>query len=561
MARHTRQFQKPPADLFDALEALATGRLALAEAREQLRRTLAAEPRQADLLALWVERARDEGRLPISVAEALLVLAAGVVSEDVPTIFVTRSQESRLPAGRGDDGARATANPPEQHAGPPRSEPPAPRAAPVAPAPASRSHSPKRIPRGAQAAPAAAGAKAAATGADLAPATGLKPGAVLKDCYVLGDRLGGGGMAEIYKALDRRRERSGNPAPWVALKVVTTTDEQAPAAAALAREAALASRLEHPNILRIFGIDRDGPHLFLAMELLDGESLARRLDQRRQRPLARLHALPLVEGLCHGLAHMHAAGLVHGDIKPGNLFVTADERLKIIDFGVARDLRSPAPVFPAGHTAEYASCEVLAGEAPQPADDIFSAACVAYRLLAGQRAFGSRTAREAEAAGLRPAPIESLSAGQWRALDQALAFRRADRPDDINQFLSAFKGLRDEPERVPARSPATRSGTDRGSPPATRRPRPAAAEPRWRYAGTWAAFVLVCAVGATLAWWVPGNLPTTGRSPATAPAGAPRVTAPPDPGTAPAEVPVPTGPAVDTLDPPPALPGEPGAEG
>jgi serine/threonine protein kinase len=295
------------------------------------------------------------------------------------------------------------------------------------------------------------------------------------------------------------------------------------------------------------------------MELLEGESLAKRLDQRRQRPLARLHALPLIEGLCRGLAHIHAAGLVHGDIKPGNLFVTVDERVKIIDFGVARDLQSPAPATPPGHTAEYASCEVLAGEPPEPADDVFSAACVAYRLLAGQRPFGNRTALEAEAAGLRPAPIDSLAGSQWRALDQALAFRRADRPADVATFLSAFKGLREEPEQAPspARPPATRQEAEPPRPPATRRQPASPPSPGWRYVGTWATFVAVCAVGAVLAWWVPGRPPPAGRGQVTAPAGPVRQPATPAAGTIVPATPPPAGEAADGgVGPPPAPPAE-----
>lgn len=520
MARTSRQFPIPPAELVDALETLVAGRQSLAEARERLRRILAADPRQADLLVLWVERARDDGRLPLSVSDALLVLAAGCPSEDVPTIGAEPGSGNRSPGPAGEapqPGRVLRPGRPVSAAEPPAPTPAPARSRPVPPV--GRAIASRRGSRPGQPSPA---------GPAPDPVEKLRPGAVLKDCYVLGDRLGGGGMAEIYKALDRRRERAGNAGPWVALKIVTVNAEPGVAAAALQREAALAGRLEHPNVVRVFGLDRDGPYLFLVMELLEGESLAKRLDQRRQRPLARLHALPLIEGLCRGLAHVHAAGIVHGDIKPGNLFVTVDERVKIIDFGVARDRQAPEPATLPGHTAEYASCEVLSGEPPEPADDIFAAACVTYRLLAGQRPFGNRTALEAEAAGLRPAPIDSLAASQWRALDQALAFRRADRPADIGGFLAAFKGLRDEPEpsSTPARPPAPRQDAEPSRPAASRRQKPAPEPPRWRYVGTWATFVAVCAVGAALAWWVPGRVPPAGRSAMTGPSDPPPIAPP-----------------------------------
>lgn len=534
MARKSRQFQVPPADLVETLDGFAAGRQSLAEVRDRLRRTLAADPQQSLLLTLCVERARDEGRLGLAAAEALLVLATGTASEDIPTAGPeagASGQPSGLAAGPGATGADGGVPPAGQRA-PPGPAPATAAPVPVAPAapaagavpdqPGPRAAgleilaaAPRRArgsPRAGSEAPApAAVAPALAPAPAQAPAraaarhqAGLRPGAILKDRYVLGERLGGGGMAEIYKALDRRREQSGTRPSWVALKIVAAADDHSPPAEALKREAALAARLDHPNVVKVLGLDRDGQHLFLAMELLAGESMARRLDERQQRPMSRVQVLPLIEKLCRGLAYLHGRGLVHGDIKPGNLFITADERLKILDFGIARDIKAPAPVTPRGRTAEYASCEVLAGEPPVPADDVYAAACVAYRMLAGHRPFGNQTALEAAAAGRRPGRIETLPAAQWQALDRALAFRRSDRPADISQFISLFKGLRDEPEPAPqapvARTAAPVAAADR-------------ARPRWPFAGTWAVFVAVCVLGALLAWVVPDHLPRPkGRS-------------------------------------------------
>jgi hypothetical protein len=523
MARKSRQFQVPPADLVETLDGFAAGRQSLAEVRDRLRRTLAADPQQSLLLTLCVERARDEGRLGLAAAEALLVLATGTASEDIPTAgpeAAASGQPSVLAAGLGATGADGGV-PPAGQRPPPGAAPatgapvpvapgsPAPGAVPDPPAPrATGLETPAAAPRRARGSPRAGSDAPAAAPAPPAVATaraparhqaGLRPGAVLKDRYVLGERLGGGGMAEIFKALDRRREQAGTRPSWVALKIVAAADDQSPPAEALKREATLAGRLDHPNLVKVLGIDRDGHHLFLAMELLAGESLARRLDERQPRPMSRVQVLPLIEELCRGLAYLHGRGLVHGDIKPGNLFITEDERLKILDFGIARDLKLPAPVTPRGRTAEYASCEVLAGEPPVPADDVYATACVTYRMLAGHRPFGNQTALEAAAAGRRPGRIETLPAPQWQALDRALAFRRADRPADIGQFISLLKGLRDEPEPTP-QAPVARTAA----------PAAAAADragTRWPFAGTWAAFAAVCVIGAVLAWVAPDQLP------------------------------------------------------
>ena len=120
-----------------------------------------------------------------------------------------------------------------------------------------------------------------------------------------------------------------------------------------------------------------------------------------------------------------------------------------------------------GHTPEYASPGVIEGEVPASADDLFSLACVAYRMLAGKRAFGKLNALEAQAAGQRPERIEHLPPAQWQALDQALAFRRTDRPADVNAFIAALKGPRDESPALRDGVPALADRDPDGTPEAT----------------------------------------------------------------------------------------------
>lgn len=155
-------------------------------------------------------------------------------------------------------------------------------------------------------------------------------------------------------------------------------------------------------------------------------SLAQILDTRNHRPMLRLQALQIIEGVCRSLDHTHRNGSAHGDIQPAKILVTAEGHVRLIDHGT-----TPTPA--------YASCEVLEGETPAAADDLFSAACTGYQLLAGEPAFGGRTALQAEAAGQRPVRIPNLSPGQWRALDRALAFRRAERQPDVETFLNELR--------------------------------------------------------------------------------------------------------------------------
>jgi len=142
--------------------------------------------------------------------------------------------------------------------------------------------------------------------------------------------------------------------------------------------------------------------------------------------MLRLQALQIIEGVCRSLDHTHRNGSAHGDVQPAKIFVTAEGHVRLTGHGDA-----PTPA--------YASCEVLEGATPVAADDLFSAACTGYQLLAGESAFGNLTALQAEAAAQRPARIPHLSPGQWRALDHALAFRRADRQPDIDTFLNELR--------------------------------------------------------------------------------------------------------------------------
>jgi TonB family protein len=283
----------------------------------------------------------------------------------------------------------------------------------------------------------------AATPSD--PNAGLAPGAVLKNRFVLLDCLANGPTSQLFCASDRRRQSAGEADARVALKVVTAAEGREPRALqALRREAAIAQGLNHPNLPHILGIDRDGPHTFLCMELLEGESLAAILDGRGSRPMTRVQALHIVDGVCRALAHVHDQRITHADVKPANILVTPQGEATLLDFGVA--LGPGASDLPAvrGYTPEYASPEVLGGAEPTAADDIFSLACVAYRMLSGYRAFGDGNARDAELAGLRPARPENLSVLQWRALDRGLAFTRAERQADVAAFLAQLKGARDE---------------------------------------------------------------------------------------------------------------------
>lgn len=269
----------------------------------------------------------------------------------------------------------------------------------------------------------------------------LIPGATLRGRFVLQAKTATGSMGDIYKAVDRRQQELGSADPFVAIKVVSPGfTNYAEGVRILQYEATLGQKLTHPHIARVLDFDRDGENAFVTLEWLEGESLGELLTRLRSLPLATARARQVLEEIGAALSHAHRVGVVHGDVKPGNIFLTAAGTAKLLDFGAARSTDAASDTL-TGRTPAYASCEVLAGVAATPQDDVYSLACVAYRMLAGQRAFGRMSAAEAERAGAQPARIAHLSDGQWRALNRALSFRRAARPAGVEDFLSAFSAV------------------------------------------------------------------------------------------------------------------------
>ncbi len=291
----------------------------------------------------------------------------------------------------------------------------------------------------------------------------LPPGTVLEDRFVLVSRIESGSMGTVYKALDQQRKDAGAEDPWVAIKLITADFSTHSAAAdALKNEAKIGCQLQHPNIVCTHALHEDGEHIFISMEWLDGESLSQLLDRKRPHTIPREQALNIIEQLALGLAHAHAQGVVHADIKPGNVYITQTGGIKLLDFGIARhDDDMPAANGLLARTPAYASCEVLEGGDTVSQDDLFSLAAVAYRVLAGKRPFGSANALEAESEQREPVPVPGLAPQQWRALRAALAWRREDRSADVQSFITEFFGEEEivlatpEPPVVSQVQPAT----------------------------------------------------------------------------------------------------------
>src|SRR5215469_1670055 len=246
--------------------------------------------------------------------------------------------------------------------------------------------------------------------------------------YQLEVPLGRGAFGEVWRANDVATQRS------VAVKIVELGEiPDAPLLAeVIARfrlEAITAGQLKHPNIVAAYEAGRVANELFLAMELVEGASLARIIEQRMAAGIGRLpipSLLDLAEQVSAGLAAAHEAGIVHRDVKPTNLMVTSRLRAKIIDFGLARLLadKSPRLTKPgmAVGTPVYMSPEQAAGADVDTRSDLYSFGCVLYELVAGEPPFTGDTP-------------EALMMMQLHARQAPLSLRRADLPAGLEQLI------------------------------------------------------------------------------------------------------------------------------
>lgn len=273
---------------------------------------------------------------------------------------------------------------------------------------------------------------------------------VIKGRFELHDLLGVGGMGAVYKALDRRKVEASDSEPYVAIKVLNDDFRRHPDAfISLQRESRKSQTLAHPNIVTVFDFDRDADMVFMTMEFLDGSPLDRLLKEHSGVGLPVEQALSILKDISQALSYAHTHDIIHSDFKPGNIFVTKTKGAKVFDFGIARAASigpsdEAADSFDAGElgalTPAYASLEMLNDETPDPSDDVYALACVAYELFAGVHPFEKVPANQAIAKKLKPKRIKGLSRRQWRALEKALEFSREKRTATMERFIAEFFG-------------------------------------------------------------------------------------------------------------------------
>ena len=225
---------------------------------------------------------------------------------------------------------------------------------------------------------------------------------VLAGRYELGERLGSGGMSTVLLATDRRLERK------VAIKLLAEhLADDAQFVTRFRREALSAARLVHPNIVQVydFGEDDDSGRQYIVMEYVEGNSGAEILSS--EGTLAVSEAVGILAQACRGLDYAHRSGVIHRDVKPGNLLRSRDGVVKLADFGIAKALSEESSITQVGSvlgTAAYLSPEQASGQGSNPRSDIYALGVVCYQFLSGRLPYEAQSITELALKQQREAP-------------------------------------------------------------------------------------------------------------------------------------------------------------
>ena len=278
----------------------------------------------------------------------------------------------------------------------------------------------------------------------------------LGDRYQLGDTLGRGGMAEVFEGQDLRLNRK------VAVKVLRPDLARDPSfQTRFRREAQSAASLNDPNIVAVYDtgedvLDGQGEHVmvpYIVMEYVDGHTLRELMSSGRR--LLPERALEIMDGVLSALDYSHAHGIIHRDIKPGNVMLTRNGDVKVMDFGIARAVADSQATMTQGNavmgTAQYLSPEQARGEVVDARSDLYSAGCLLYELLTGRPPFQGENAVSVayQHVSENPVPPSQMDPAVPPALDalvmKSLAKNAQDRYQTANEFKAdvdrALQGL------------------------------------------------------------------------------------------------------------------------
>jgi serine/threonine protein kinase len=292
-----------------------------------------------------------------------------------------------------------------------------------------------------------------------------EPGDIVGGKYRIERALGRGGMGAVFEASHRVTHKRFA----IKLLMVEAEDNEV-AVTRFVREAQVAGRCEHPNIVEVYDIDREGHSFFMIMELLQGESLAERIA--RSGRLSTRDALRLLLPCMEAIGEAHGAGIIHRDLKPANIFVCRErvrepELAKVLDFGVSRfaavpdalegtSTRSGAVV----GTPFYMAPEQMRGQLIDTRVDVYSMGVTMYEVLAGMRPYHAESYGDLllKIAGSLPTSllelVPDLPEGLAEVIGRAMAYDRASRFASMQAFMHALMPFRDAEHRLDVHSVA-----------------------------------------------------------------------------------------------------------
>ncbi|WP_117190033.1 serine/threonine-protein kinase [Rhizobium terrae] len=279
----------------------------------------------------------------------------------------------------------------------------------------------------------------------------VDPVRLLRGRFQLTAEIGRGGLSRVFKARDMVAVQAGLADPYVALKLIAAGKDTNPDMIALMhREARRLRDLVHPNIVRVYDMDAERRLHFMIMEYLQGQSLSHMLRNAQGHQLAVSTVDRLIAKIGAALEFAHSKGIIHADLKPGNVFLETSGGIKLIDFNIAYPVARPMKtreedtVAILGRlgalTPAYASPQRLTGAEPSTGDDVFSLGVITYLALTGNRPYGPGGAEVAAKAEQTPVRPEGLSGQRWRALSRAISLDDGTRTSSAAQFVRDFAG-------------------------------------------------------------------------------------------------------------------------
>jgi serine/threonine-protein kinase len=324
--------------------------------------------------------------------------------------------------------------------------------------------------------------------------------------YRVTEMLGAGGMGEVYRATDSKLGRD------VAIKVLPASVAGDPSRLGrLQREAQVLAALNHPHIAAIYGVEESGSTRALVMELVDGLTLAGRIAES---PLPLEEALPIAKQIAEAVEYAHDKGVVHRDLKPGNVKLTSDHKVKVLDFGLAKALEdapasveastSPTLSIAASRagvilgTAAYMSPEQAKGKPADRRADIWAFGVVLYEMLTGKQLFTGETVSETLAHVItQPPNLDSLPAGTPRRVRKLLERCLTRDPKLRLQAMGEARIILDDVIANPA--------VDSETAAASAGQMPAVQQPLWQRALPWAVAGAAIVAAIVIAWapWRP----------------------------------------------------------